>query len=325
MSMKKILLGGFSALFLLVMAGGIAVAGALYWYQAAGPLDAEEVVLIEPGTSFNAIAQKLKQHGVVANALLFRAVTVAKGGHRSFKAGEYRFEAGVSPKNVSDILSGGKSIAHAITIPEGKSSAEIIAILMKDDRLSGMIAQPIPEGTLLPDTHYIHRGDTRASVVARMRRAMQEALPKLWAKRAAALPYDTPEEALVLASIVEKETGVDGERGMVAGVFVNRLRKAMPLQSDPTVVYAIERDKGPMKRPLYRKDWKYESKYNTYITAGLPPAPICHPGLAAIRAVLNPPKHDYLYFVATGKGGHYFAKTLAEHNRNIARYKAQMH
>lgn len=319
--MKKLILALLSATFLLLILAIGAVGAAFFWYQQPGPLSQEATLIIEPGTGFNAIAEQLKQAGIIEHALLFRGVTVAQGAHRDFKAGEYRFQAGAAPQEVAQMLIEGKSITHAITIPEGKSSAEIIALLMADDRLSGMITTPIPEGSLLPDTHHIHRGDTRQSVVDRMREGQEALLAELWPQRAKVLPFSTPAEAVALASIVEKETGIDGERGMVARVFVNRLEKGMPLQSDPTVVYAIESEQGVMQRPLYRKDWKFDHPYNTYIHTGLPPGPICHPGRAALVAVLNPPPGDALFFVATGKGGHYFARTLKEHNRNIARYK----
>ncbi len=319
--MKKILSALFSAMFLAAILVGGVFAYVMYWYQAAGPQTSFDSLLIEPGTGSAKIAQQLEDAGWISNAMLFRIATKIDQSYTRFKAGEYEFSYGSSPQDISQMLVEGKSITHAITVAEGKSSAEIVAQLMADTRLTGLITQSIPEGSLLPDTHHVHRGDTRASVIERMRKAMQAVLPELWEARSDGLPLKTPEEAVTLASIVEKETGVDGEGRMVAGVFINRLKKGMKLQSDPTTVYAIERKSGPMKRPLYRKDWEYQDPYNTYFAAGLPPAPICHPGLAALRATLNPANHDYLYFVATGKGGHYFAKTLREHNRNIARYK----
>ncbi|MCI5049528.1 MAG: endolytic transglycosylase MltG, partial [Rickettsiales bacterium] len=185
---------------------------------------------------------------------------------------------------------------------------------------------PIPlglqEGDLMPDTYFIHRGDTRESVVMRMKKSMQEFMDAQWASRQANLPLKNKQEAMVLASMIEKETGVDGERGRVASVFVNRLRKGMLLQSDPTVVYGIELKDGPMGRPLWLKDLKVDHPYNTYVHAGLPPKPIANPGKEAIKAALNPPQTNDFYFVATGSGGHFFAKTLAEHNRNVAKYRA---
>lgn len=303
-----------------ILVGG-AFAYVIYWYKAQGPEVALAPLLIAPGTGSAAIAAQLESAGWISDAMLFRIATKIDQSYTRFKAGEYDFAYGSSPKDIAQMLVQGKSITHAITIAEGKNSAEIIAQLMADARLTGLITQTIAEGTLLPDTHHVHRGDTRASVVERMRKAMQAELPTLWGARAQGLPLNSPQEAIILASIVEKETGVDGERKKVAGVFVNRLKKGMKLQSDPTTVYAIELERGPINRPLYRKDWEFEHPYNTYFAAGLPPGPICHPGLAALSATLNPAQHDYLYFVATGKGGHYFAKSLREHNQNIVRYK----
>lgn len=323
--MKKVAVAILSAGMLAVLAAVVMVGGAFYWYQAAGSLSQDRIVLISPGLGSAAIADALSREGVIGSALGFRIMSMIEGQHRRFKAGEYRFTAAISPKEVADLLVSGRSITHAITVPEGKNSREIIALLRADDRLSGDISADLPEGSLLPDTHHIHRGDTRASVIVKMQKAMQEMLDKLWAGRAAGLPYASPREALIMASIIEKETGVDGERRKVAGVFVNRLKLGMPLQSDPTVVYALERANGqPMQRPLYRKDWEFDSPYNTYQNKGLPPTPICHPGVLALEAALNPEKHDYLYFVATGRGGHYFAKNLREHNENIRLYKREL-
>lgn len=319
--MKKLLIGTCSALFVLIALMLLGIAAAIFWYQQPGPLDEPAVVLIKPGTGFSAITSQLESQGVVAPAMLFKAVVLAQGQHRLVKAGEYLFEPRISPQAVMDKLIRGASITHAITIPEGKTTREIVALLNADDRLSGDIAVDIPEGTLLPETHHVHRGDTRQSVIERMRSDHAELLDALWENRQPDLPLASKEEAVILASIVEKETGVDGERGKVASVFINRLRKGMKLQSDPTTIFAIELENGPMERPLYRKDWELEHPYNTYFIEGLPPGPICHPGKAALEAVLNPPSTDALYFVATGRGGHYFARTLAEHNQNIARYK----
>ena len=195
---------------------------------------------------------------------------------------------------------------------------------MKEERLKGAMPMGVVEGSLMPDTYHFHKGDSRQSVVDRMQQPMKQALAELWQQRQSGLPFKTKEEALVLASIVEKETGVDQERGRVAAIFINRLRKNMLLQSDPTVVYGIELENGPMERQLLKKDLAIDHPFNTYVHAGLPPAPIANPGRASIQAVLNPPKTDEYYFVATGRGGHYFSKTLAEHNRNVARYRAEL-
>lgn len=319
--MRKFVMMLGSGVMALAFFGILSALIAMQWYRAAGPLSDTQTLLIKPGSSFKTIVAELNEAGVIEYPLTFSILTTLRGENRRFKAGEYEFDPGISPAAVAHMLVSGQSVAHAVTIPEGKTSREITQLLMADDRLSGEISTPIAEGSLLPNTHLIHRGDARDELIARMQQDQQALLATLWEKRADNLPINTPQEAVILASIVEKETGVDGERGKVASVFVNRLRKGMKLQSDPTTVYAIEMEKGPMTRPLYRKDWEFAHPYNTYHAEGLPPGPICHPGEAALRAVLNPPETDALYFVATGRGGHFFARTLAEHNRNIQRYK----
>lgn len=322
--MKQFILGAISGLFVLSMLVGIAVLGALLWFEAPGPDRPLEPLIIEPGTSSAKISQQLEEAGYIEYGWLFRAVTTLKGMHREFRAGEYAYKPGMSPQAIAEMLIKGQAVTHAITIPEGKTSREIAAILKEDSRLTGSVPMPLAEGSLLPDTHHVHRGDSRASVIRRMREAQDQFLQGAWADRAPSLPFSTPQEALILASIVEKETGLHAEREKVAAVFINRLRRGMKLQSDPTVVYAIELESGPMERPLTRKDWQLTHPYNTYHITGLPPGPICHPGKAAIHAVLHPAQTNALYFVATGMGGHYFADNLREHNRNVQRYKRNM-
>jgi UPF0755 protein len=201
------------------------------------------------------------------------------------------------------------------------SSAEIIALLESAEGLTGEIGDIPPEGTLLPETYHFSYGDARADIVARMKAGVSEAIEALWPKRRADLPLKSPEEAIVLASIVEKETGVAEERPMVAGVFVNRLERGMPLQSDPTVIYALTMGKAPLGRKLAKPDLEADSPFNTYRYKGLPPAPIANPGRAALEAVANPSRTDELYFVADGTGGHVFSSTLEEHNQNVARWR----
>ena len=311
-------------ILILLVAG---VAGAFYWHMTSwyaddGPSNAPIVLQIEPGTGFRDITRLLITSGVLEDEeLLFNVMAFKRGDQSKVKAGEYEFDAGITPKAAMDILVKGESIQHAVTVPEGLTVREIQLLLMSDTRLTGPLPMAIAEGTLMPDTYHIHRGDSREALVERMRKKMQKTLQEEWEKRQEGLPLKTPAEALVLASVIEKETGVDAERGRVSAVFVNRLHKGMPLQSDPTVVYGIELEKGPMGRPLWLKDLKIDHPYNTYVHNGLPPAPIANPGRAAIHAALNPPKTNEYYFVATGHGGHYFSKTLAEHNRNVAKYR----
>ncbi len=224
-------------------------------------------------------------------------------------------------RDTLELMVSGKTVARRLTLPEGLTSFEVVALVQKAEGLEGEVQAVPPEGTLLPETYHYARGETRAEVVARMGRALDQVLDELWPERAPGLPISSPEQAVVLASIVEKETAVADERPLVASVFVNRLKKGMRLQSDPTVVYGLTGGKGPLGRALTRKDLQTPSPYNTYLADGLPPGPIANPGRASIEAVLNPAKTEYLYFVADGDGGHRFAKTLAEHNRNVAQWR----
>lgn len=310
------------ALFLLLAP---LAAGAYFWYdfQSRGPLAAEKTVVIPRGAGFRGTSELLVAEGVLAYALPFEAAAVITGKAREFKAGEYLFPAGITPADAMEMIATGKVIVHKLTVPEGWRTLEVLEMLSKETRLSGDM--PVPdEGALLPETYHFLRDDSRAELLARMQSDMNKVLMELWSKRKEGLPLKSPQEALVLASIVEKETGVPEERGRIASVFINRLNKKMPLQSDPTTVYAIEKDKGAMGRELLTADLKYDSPYNTYKYAGLPPGPICNPGRAAIEAVLNPPETDDLYFVATGNGGHNFAPSLKEHNNNVQKYRAEL-
>jgi UPF0755 protein len=240
------------------------------------------------------------------------------------KAGEYQVPAGATPLEVLGKIADGEVFKRVVTVPEGFSAAQVMAALNGAEGLEGEPPTAVREGSVLPETYQYIWGETREEVLARMQQAHSAATQKLWEQRAAALPVKSLEEAIVLASVVEKETGLPGERPDVAAVFTNRLMKGMPLQSDPTVIYAIT--KGlPLGRALTRRDLEETaSPYNTYKVGGLPPGPICNPGLESIKAVLNPPSTNFLYFVATGTGGHVFATTLDEHNRNVRRYKLEL-
>lgn len=300
-------------------------AGAFYFvmleFQEPGALAEETIVQISRGTGLNAIADRLVEAEVIDNRWIFIAGVYANRRERALQAGEYAFPANVSPEEAMILMATGQTVTYSVTVPEGRTSAEIVAILQDEDRLTGEIESVPPEGSLLPETYHYVRGDSRDGILDRMEAAMDEALAAAWENREEGLPYETPAEALTMASIVEKETGVAGERPMVASVFVNRLRRGMPLQSDPTVIYALTGGAAPLGRELLRTDWEFESPYNTYHVAGLPPGPIANPGIQSIQAALNPADTDYLYFVADGTGGHAFAKTLAEHNRNVAEWR----
>ena len=282
----------------------------------------EEPELCLPrGAGVQNIAEALEREGVISNALLFRLGAKVQGAERSLKAGEYAIPAGASMAEVLDRIRRGEVVQRKITVAEGLTSYDIVQLVNAAEMLEGEIAEIPPEGSLAPETYFYERGESRAEVIARMRAAQASALDALWEKRAEGLPIETKEEALILASIVEKETGVPEERPRVASVFVNRLRKRMRLQTDPTVIYGITLGKGPLDRPIRRSDLNAKTPYNTYQIDGLPPTPIANPGRAAIEAVLNPAQTDDLYFVADGTGGHVFAKTLAEHNKNVRAWR----
>jgi len=301
-------------------------AGLLYsWghqrFTGPGPLDQRKIVLIERGSGLEAIARQLTAEGVIRSPLLFRVGARVTGQARRLKAGEFEFPAEVSPERALQIIVSGRTVARTLTIPEGLTSREVVARIREAPALTGEIGQVPDEGTLLPETYHYERGDSRADLLRRMQDSMDRALAELWPHRAQDLPYDTKQGALTLASIVEKETAVPDERALVAGVFVNRLERGMRLQSDPTVRYALTEGDEELGRPLTRADWKVEHPYNTYRISGLPPGPIANPGRAALEAALNPADTEYLYFVADGSGGHAFAKTLREHNRNVAEWR----
>lgn len=285
-----------------------------------GPMKEPKTVMIPRGSNAQDITALLDQNEVLINPWLFRLASrlMAKD---QLMAGEYAFPVGINVLDVTAMLHEGKTVLRQITAPEGLTSHEIVTLLQGASALTGVIPAVPAEGSLLPETYRYNYGDSRESVIARMQNESQGLLETLWQKREENLPFKTSQEALILASIVEKETGKRAtERALVAGVFINRMRSGMPLQSDPTVIYALTGGTGALGRSLTRADLMSASSYNTYINAKLPPTPICNPGRAALMAVLHPEKSDFLYFVADGTGGHAFAKTLTEHNKNVAKW-----
>ncbi len=320
------ILFGLSAVLVLVAglgAGGLFLYGK-HRFEAPGPAApdgaAQTVVLLERGIGLGTIARRLEARGVITQARIFSLAARIQGRGSNLKAGEYAIPSRASMAKILDILTQGKSILHRLTVPEGYSVAQVVDLLRADPVLVGEVTDPPEEGLLLPETYLFQRGTTRMDLLARMQADKRAVLDALWDDRAADLPLATPYEALILASIVEKETGLADERPLVASVFVNRLRKGMRLQSDPTVIYPITKGR-PLGRRIRRSDLDADNPYNTYVKGGLPPTPIANPGRAAIAAVLNPPQTDFLYFVADGTGGHVFAKTLKEHNENVARWR----
>lgn len=303
---------------------GVGVAGGLYalslYAGKVGPLQAEKLVFIAPGTGVRAMAVQLEAEGVIAEPYAFMLLVKLSGAAQRLKAGEYVFNPQVSLNAVVSKIEAGDVYVRKVTIAEGLTSHDAAVIINAADMMTG-VAIPPPDGSILPETYTYQRGTGRQTLVEQMQAAMTKTIDTLWEKRAANLPFKTKEEAIALASIVEKETGVMAERARIAGVFVNRLRLGMRLQSDPTVIYAITKGKAKIERVLY-VHLDVDSPFNTYKYAGIPPAPICNPGRAAIEAVLNPEAHDFIYFVADGSGGHVFARTLDEHNANVAKWRA---
>lgn len=319
-------LGGIAVavVVLLLLAAGGAWVYLQQQFEAPGPLTEETIVIVPRGAGLVTIAGDLAEAGVVSDPRVFALGVRLFADATALQAGEYAFPPGSSMQEAAALIASGQTVVHRLTVPEGLASFEVVALLQEAEALEGDIGEVPPDGSLLPETYHFHRGDARAELLARMRQSMDKALAEIWAGRAEDLPLDSPEEAVILASIVEKETGVDDERALVAGVFVNRLKKGMPLQSDPTVVYGITEGKVPLGRALTRQDLAQPSPYNTYQINGLPPGPIANPGRAALEAAVRPATTDYLYFVAAGDGGHAFAKNLAEHNRNVAKWRRHL-
>lgn len=287
----------------------------------SGPNTKETIVLLPRGSGLSTIVQKLDQADVINHPWLFR-LAVRLGGHdRALKAGEYAFPPGVTPDEVIATLTEGRSLMRRLTVIEGQTVAEAFRLIDQAAGLSGALPEMPAEGSLLPETYLYTQSDTKADLVKRMQDAMTETLEKAWADRDEGLPFDTPEQALILSSIVDRETALAEERFKVAAVFINRLRLGMRLQSDPTIIYGLTKGEGPLDRELTRQDWKLDDPYNTYRIDALPPGPIGNPGRHSIEAVMHPADVDFLYFVADGTGGHAFAVTLDEHNENVARWR----
>lgn len=287
-------------------------------FDSPGPLAEATAVVVPKGAGVAQIAALLDEAGVIDGRLVFQAGVRLSGG--TLRAGEYMFPASISPKGAAEMMRKGEVLVRRLTIPEGLTSRQIAALLNEAEELSG-VASPPPEGTLLPETYHYSRDDSRGALITRMEGDMRQVVDIAWEKRAPDLPLKSKAEAVVLASIVERETGVAAERPRVAAVFLNRLRLGMRLQSDPTVIYGLSDGMGVLDRSLTRDDLLKPTAFNTYVIAALPPAPIANPGRASIEAVLNPAKTDDLYFVADGTGGHVFARTLDEHNHNVAKWR----
>ncbi len=319
--------GVFTLLLLVMLLGGGAALALHSWINVPGPLTSAKIIVIPRGEGSHEIAARLERDGVISDRRLFMAGYLMSrfgGGSEStiLKAGDYQVPQAASVKQVLDIIMEGKTITFRVTVPEGLTSYQIVERLKADTNLIGDIVEVPEEGSLLPETFIIQRGATRESIIENMRAEMRKVQERVWQNRKKDLPFKTWNEAMVLASIVEKETGRNDERERVAAVFVNRLKQKMRLQSDPTILYGISGGKTVWNRPILRSEIQLKTAHNTYQIDGLPPTPICNPGRAAIEAVLNPANTKDLYFVADGSGGHIFSETLKDHSSNVQRWRA---
>lgn len=320
--MRRLAVRAFLICFCIAFLGAL---GAAYWgwqtFSGPGPLAERQTLVIEKGTGIRALSGQLVDAGIVEDAHVFMAGARILKLDRRFRAGEFAFEPGMSMRAVAEHLVTGEMLLRRLTIPEGLLSVDIVDILNRTEGLTGAVETVPVNGALLPETYFYAYGEARSELLGRMMSAMDRALDEIWRDRDENIAIATPEEARILASIIERETGVAAERQRVSAVFHNRLRRGMRLQSDPTVAYAVTGGNAVLARPLSRRDLKFASPYNTYETRGLPPGPIANPGRAALLAAVKPLKTQEYYFVADGSGGHAFARTLREHNRNVAKWR----
>jgi UPF0755 protein len=316
---------GIKRLFALVaVLALVAVGGAGYgWHLFVkdGPLTEAKQLVVPKGANIEKIADTLAEAGVIESRFVFTTWVRVLGTQARLRSGEYRFPKRVSAQDTMNILISGRQIQHRFTIPEGLTTYQVLERVKKVEGLEGALTETAGEGELLPDTYFFTLGETRNAVVQRMKAAMQDALDAAWVQREANGIIKDKRELLILASIVEKETGDGAERAMVAGVFVNRLKKNMRLETDPTVIYGLTEGKGALGRRLLKSDLEKPHPYNTYKNQGLPPGPIASPGKAAILATARPAQHSYVYFVADGSGGHVFAETKEQHDKNVAKWR----
>lgn len=309
----------FSWLVVALLSASLTTALWLYrYYYIPGPLTEETHIVIPRGAGVVEITGMLHEQGIVHNPFAFLAVAGIYTREHILKAGEYAFLPAANPHDILDKMARGDTFLRKFTIPEGLTVKQIKAIMDKAEGLAGPFPENVAEGTLMPDTYYYSLGESRSEKVVKMQKAMQSYVEKAWETRAPDLPLTTPDQALILASIVEKETGAPEERSRIAAVFINRLRKGMKLQTDPTIIYGITNGTNNLGRQLSLRDLQTPHPYNTYMNEGLPPGPIANPGRAAIDAALSPLQSNELFFVSTGSGTHRFAATLDQHNKNVS-------
>jgi UPF0755 protein len=289
-----------------------------------GDLDEEKIIIIKPRSSVHKISKLLGKENIVKHVWLFEVISQISSYYKPLKSGEYKFTKGITPYQVIRKLEVGRSIVHRLFVPEGYMVSEILAMLNSEERLVGQINGNIPEGYLMPSTYFYSYMDQREKVIDDMRNGMSSALDEVMTKLSKDSPLKTRKDVLILASIIEKEAGNDIERPKIAAVFINRLKKGMKLQADPTTAYAITEGKYKLDRALNRKDLKIESPYNTYHIYGLPVGPISCPGRASLEAAVNPAETKDLYFVVNGEGGHNFSQTLKDHNGHVQKFRARV-
>ena len=311
-----------SIFVLLAIIAGVVLFVGKERFEEPGPLPQDRIVVIPHGSGIRDIADVLTREGVIDQPWVFIGGVLALKAREGLKAGEYEFKAHSSLRDVVATIAEGKVVPHQVGIPEGLTSQQIVARLLADDVLTGDIKEIPPEGTLLPDTYNFTRGVTREQMIQRMQQAQQRVVQEIWQHRSPDLPLKTPEQLVILASLVEKETGKSDERSRVAAVFVNRLKQNMRLQSDPTIIYGLVGGKGTLGRPINKSEIAQPTPYNTYVINGLPPGPITNPGRASLEAAANPARTRELYFVADGTGGHVFAETYEQQEKNVARLRS---
>jgi UPF0755 protein len=315
-----------NALFTIILLIGLVAGGGLVFgkqrFESPGPLPQEKIVNIPRNLGVRDIADLLVREGVIDQPWVFIGGVVALKAKEDLKFGEYQFPKQASVREVVETLTEGKVVQHQLTIPEGLTSEQIVARLVESDILAGNVTEIPREGTLLPETYRFTRGTPREQVIQRMQQAQRRVLQEIWDRRSQDLPVKSPEQLVVLASIVEKETGKPEERTRVAAVFVNRLKQKMKLESDPTIIYGLVGGKGTLGRPIQANEIKQPTPYNTYVIDGLPPGPIANPGRAALEAAANPARTKELFFVADGTGGHAFSDAYDQHQKNVARLRS---
>jgi len=318
-----------NAIFTVLVVFAVAVGGAIWVgrqrFEAPGPLAQDKIVNIPRGLGIKDISEVLVREGVIDQPLVFMGGVLVLKARGGLKSGEYQFTKHASLAEVVETIIENRVVQHALTVPEGLTSEQIVARLLENGALSGQIKEIPREGTLLPETYKFTRGTLREAIIQRMQQSERRVLQEVWEHRTQGLPIKTPEELVTLASIVEKETGRPEERSRVAAVFINRLKNKMRLQSDPTIIYGLTGGKGSLGRPIMKSEIEQHTPYNTYVIDGLPPGPIANPGRASLEAAANPARTKELYFVADGSGGHIFSDSYDQHQKNVAHLRAIEH